>query len=109
METIGQRLEKARKAAGFPTPDDAVQSLGMKYPTYIAHENGTGGFRVQSAVIYARKFKVSLDWLLTGKGKGPGEVDEALDDLLASWAKLTHDEKANIQNTVRIFASRHSI
>lgn len=71
MKTINERLVEARIAAGFDTVSDAVAALGVKYSTYAAHENGTDGFKFEAAIQYARKFKVSLDWLLTGKGRGP--------------------------------------
>ncbi len=41
----------------------------MKEPTYLGHENGSRGFKRDSADKYARKFHVSLEWLLTGKGQ----------------------------------------
>src|SRR5207253_160280 len=46
----------------------AAAALGVKEPTYIGHENGQRGFKRDSADHYARKFHVSLEWLLTGKG-----------------------------------------
>ena len=67
---IGQRLKEARKAAGFKTAKAAAESLGVAYPTYSQHENGTRGI-VREADLYARRFKVSLDWLMRGKGAGP--------------------------------------
>jgi phage repressor protein C with HTH and peptisase S24 domain len=65
----GKRLAKARKAAGFAEATDAARALGMKPPTYLAHENGSRGFPDRRAQDYARKFKISLEWLLTGKGQ----------------------------------------
>lgn len=103
METIGNRLEKARLAAGFTTPLDAATSLGVPYPTYKAHENGTGLFKLDTAAAYARKFKVSLDWLITGKGKGPGEVDETLDALLAVWPSLPDRIRTNLVEFAQSF------
>jgi hypothetical protein len=70
---IGARLTEARKAAGYGSAADAARALGVKYPTYAGHENGSRGLR-GSLEKYARKFGVSVDWLLTGKGDGPGKV-----------------------------------
>lgn len=67
---IGERLKVAREAAGFKTAKQAAQSLGVSYPTYVQHENGTRGI-VREADLYARRFKVSLDWLLRGRGTAP--------------------------------------
>jgi len=73
---LAKRLVEARRAAKFETVADAVRFLGVAYPTYAGHENGSSGFRAKTAELYARKFKVSLDWLLTGRGdmRGQGVV-----------------------------------
>jgi transcriptional regulator with XRE-family HTH domain len=71
MTDPNERLIQARKMAGFSTAQEAADSLGVKYPTYAGHENGTTGMRAPVAEKYAKKFRVSIDWLLTGKGKGP--------------------------------------
>lgn len=65
---MAARLAEARKRAGYETVADAARSLGVKYPTYAGHENGSAGIRHPVAERYARKFKVSLEWLLTGRG-----------------------------------------
>lgn len=73
-EKIAARLRAARLHAGFSSAEEAAASLGIKYPTYAAHENGSRGIgRAQE--LYARRFKVSLDWLKRGIGAGPGESD----------------------------------
>lgn len=68
MEGIGPRLVKARMHAGFATARDAARSLSVNVQTYASHENGHGSVRADTAVKYARKFKVNLEWLLTGRG-----------------------------------------
>lgn len=68
MTEMHERLAQARKEAGYKTARAAAAALGVKEPTYIGHENGLRGFKRDSADQYARKFHVSLEWLLTGKG-----------------------------------------
>lgn len=68
MSEMHERLTAARKEAGYQTTRAAAAALGVKEPTYVQHENGTRGFKRESADSYARKFHVSLEWLLTGKG-----------------------------------------
>lgn len=67
---IGERLKAARIAAGFTTAADAATALGIKYPTYAGHENGSRGLR-SSLEQYGRRYRVTMDWLLTGRGPGP--------------------------------------
>lgn len=71
IEEPHQRLKKARLAAGYNTATAAAEAMGVKVPTYIHHENGRSGL---SRVLerYAAFFRVSADWLLTGRGDMKG-------------------------------------
>lgn len=76
MSTLEERLRRARIAAGYDGPKEAAESLGVSRSTYTQHENGTRGFTRKTAVQYAKKFKVSLDWLLDGRGpQGPRDLE----------------------------------
>lgn len=68
-EAIAARLKAARKDAGFSTVGDAATALNVPYPTYAAHENGSRAFDNEAAAFYAKRFRVSIDWLLTGRGE----------------------------------------
>ena len=68
MTTMAERLTVARKHAGFASAAEAAEALGVPYPTYAGHENGSSGFRSKSGEVYARRFRVSFDWLMNGKG-----------------------------------------
>ncbi|MCG6203670.1 XRE family transcriptional regulator [Rhodopseudomonas sp. HC1] len=67
MKEPFERLQQARKEAGFADAADAAEALGIPLPTYFAHENGSRGLS-RSGKRYADFFKVSLDWLVGGKG-----------------------------------------
>jgi phage repressor protein C with HTH and peptisase S24 domain len=63
-----ERLAKAREQAGYAQPTDAARAMGLKQTsTYLSHENGTRGLS-RAAARYAAFFRVSLEWLLTGRG-----------------------------------------
>lgn len=66
METTADRLKQARQNAGYQSAREAADALGVNYTTYGQHENGTRGVPSRAAEKYARKFKVSLDWLISG-------------------------------------------
>lgn len=72
MNDPAERLKIARLRAGFDTAKEAAESLGFPVSTYIGHENGSRGYPAKRAFTYARKFKVSEQWLLYGTGKAPG-------------------------------------
>jgi SOS-response transcriptional repressor LexA len=62
-----ERLRLARKNAGYKSAADASQAMGIESVSYNHHENGTRGLS-RVAERYARFFRVSLEWLLTGRG-----------------------------------------
>lgn len=61
------RLRAARRAAGYSSAAEAARALTMTSSTYAAYENGQNGY-TKLASRFARKFNVSVDWLLTGRG-----------------------------------------
>ncbi|WP_343715296.1 S24 family peptidase [Inquilinus sp.] len=54
--------------AGYETSSDAARAFGWIVSTYQSHENGHRGLPTKAAQRYARAFKVSASWLLTGEG-----------------------------------------
>lgn len=68
MNTPHERLQRARKEAGYESAADAADAMGAVPATYWGHENGSRGLG-RAAERYATFFHVSLDWLLTGKGQ----------------------------------------
>ncbi|AMM84231.1 S24 family peptidase [Martelella sp. AD-3] len=65
-----KRLEQARIARGFSDAKSAAKFFGWNYYTYIQHENGTRGI-TRAAEKYAKAFRISPAWLLTGEGSSP--------------------------------------
>lgn len=64
-----ERLRAARKAAGFKSARAAALRYHWTPSTYASHENGQTPLPVDAASRYARAFKVSPAWLLTGEGE----------------------------------------
>lgn len=72
MTDASERLQLARKQAGYRSAADAARAMGVAEPTYSAHENGSRGITSKAAQKYARKFNVDAAWLLYG---GPSAVE----------------------------------
>lgn len=106
MSKINERLTEARKRAGFTSALEAADAMGIKYPTYAGHENGTTGLRLEVAERYAKKFKVSLDWLATGRGAGPNGTDPNFQELASIWPQMSEAAQKAIIDTARAFAGR---
>ncbi|WP_366654473.1 XRE family transcriptional regulator [Fodinicurvata sp. EGI_FJ10296] len=62
------RLQLARRKAGFRSANDAALAHGWTISTYRSHENGQRGMKLDAAERYARAYRVSAAWLLTGEG-----------------------------------------
>lgn len=67
MKTASDRLVIARTNAGYASASEAAARFNWPAPTYLSHENGTRGLRLEVAKKYARAFGVSATWLLTGE------------------------------------------
>lgn len=77
VREVHHRLAWARETAGFEKASDAAIAVGEKAPTYLGHENGWRGFGRAKAAKYSRRYRVSLEWLLTGKGEPRPKVQPA--------------------------------
>jgi len=62
-----ERLQRARAKAGYSQATDAARAFGWNENTYRSHENGERGLKPAVAEKYARAFRVSAAWLLTGE------------------------------------------
>jgi len=86
-----ERLRAAREHAGFATAALAAEAVGVPYPTYAGHENGSSGFPSSKGEIYSRKFKVRFEWLMSGRGPMLEIAAPALSEIDAEIARLLPD------------------
>ena len=77
------RLRQAREAAGYDSPIEASRRFGWSEHTYKSHENGIRGIRPAQAHKYAKAFKVSAGWILTGEGIKPPNEKFAWGDVIS--------------------------
>ena len=100
---IGNRLKAARKAAGFLSATEAATALGMNYRTYAGHENGNRGISRNTLELYAKRFGVTTDWLLSGRKDAAGnrykrKIDEKLSFIVKAtgWRQADLAEKLSV-------------
>jgi len=76
--TRGQRLRIARERL-FETSLEAAQALGIPPVSYWQYEHAElpqgRDYGPNEAERFARRFRVSPEWLLTGRGKGIGDSE----------------------------------
>lgn len=73
---FAKRLETARVLRGFKSARAAATRFNWVYDSYAQHENGTRGI-ARAAKKYAKAFKVSEAWLLTGEGPSPSDNENS--------------------------------
>lgn len=88
LMNLNDRLRWARERAGFATVTAAAARLGVNRFSYAQHENGTRGFKREAAELYARRFGVSLSWLLTGRGEPKGNAQCAIVGFVGAGATV---------------------
>jgi transcriptional regulator with XRE-family HTH domain len=82
----GERLKRAREAAGFKTASAAAKANGWNRNTYSSNENGNAAYSYKAARGYAHAFGVSVGWLYDGEephGKRPNARRRRADALLS--------------------------
>ncbi len=65
------RLQAARKKAGFKSGRAAALHFGWSASTYCSHETASRFLQDETAKIYAAAFDVKVKWLLRAEGEGP--------------------------------------
>jgi hypothetical protein len=80
-ELRAARLRQSRIRAGFEDAAKAAERFGWSVITYRSHENAIRGIKPDVGKAYAKAFKTSFSWLMTGEGapSGPGIDAELLE------------------------------
>jgi len=97
------RLQRARLMAGYEKATDAARVMQIAAPTYLAHENGSRGIRSDSGQRYAQFYRVSYEWLMTGKGE-PRSLS-----LDARVRGMTPEEQRQVYEYVEFLESRKGL
>lgn len=61
-----ERLRQLRLAAGYSDMESACDRFGFKYEAYKKHENAERTIRQYKAEVYARAYKSTAAYILTG-------------------------------------------
>lgn len=86
MTLLAERLTEARKKAGYRSARAAAAALGVKYPTYATHENGTRTPKAADIALYSKRFNVSQSYILEGKGSGLDNLSTEQSDAINSFS-----------------------
>ncbi len=101
--TFGDRLAGAREIAGM-TQSQLARRLGVKKKTLEDWEDDIRDPRAMRLSMLAGLLNISLLWLLTGEGDGPGDLGNATSYVRGSHQLL--DEIRAISATMSLNAER---
>ncbi len=89
----GRRLRLARRLAGFRSTTAAAATTGLMRTTLSAHETGQNSLSEKMALLYAEAFRVSADWLTTGKLPSgyPWDIEQQLPSIIETYGELDKD------------------
>lgn len=93
MDDPHERLQAARARAGFDEATDAARAFGWNENTYRSHENGQRGLRRDVAERYAKRFRVTVGWLLTGEGSMEQRNVAAVMGRIGAGAEIVPDDE----------------
>lgn len=105
MTDPAERLRIARLRAGFTTGKEAAESMGVRVSTYLGHENGSRGIKPGMATRYAKKFKVTEQWLLYGVGDPPGSNGDVKAEVVSIIDRLPPLQRAEALGYLRALAT----
>jgi len=100
--TFGDRLSGAREEAGM-TQEQLAKRIGVKIKTMKAWENNLSEPRANRLSHLAGMLNVTLRWLLTGEGTGPG--NPVVGDLSPDVNVLL-EELRDVQNQLALSSER---
>lgn len=112
--TFGDRLAGARELAGM-TQAQLAKRLGVKKKTMDDWENDLRDPRAMRLSMLAGLLNVSLRWLLTGEGEGPGEPGVATSytrgshQLLDEMRAISADMRLNAERLARVEEELHGL
>ncbi|WP_113913197.1 helix-turn-helix domain-containing protein [Roseovarius dicentrarchi] len=101
--TFGDRLAGARELAGM-TQAELAKRLGVKKKTMDDWENDVRDPRAMRLSMLAGLLNVSLLWLLTGEGDGPG--DPGIANSYVRGGRQLMDEIRDISEQMRLASER---
>lgn len=78
MGEPSDRLQQARREAGYAGPAEAAARFGWNANTYKSNENGNAPFSFKKAQSYAKAFGVRVEWLYGGLGAMRGATVEVV-------------------------------
>jgi transcriptional regulator with XRE-family HTH domain len=108
MEEPFERLRRARERANLTGPAEAARKFGWNKETYKSHENGARGIRRSVAERYAKAFRVSAAWILTGEDESASTLSRDEQALVNKYRKLPPEGQRAIFAVADSYLSRET-
>jgi transcriptional regulator with XRE-family HTH domain len=99
-EEIGHRLRAARKAKGLSVATMA-ERLEITVGAIRHHENGTRPPSARQIALYSKAYAVSTDWIILGRGRGPGDKGADIIDIFDHIPERDRPHALEVMRTFR--------
>lgn len=86
-EDVGKRLHTARKARGL-SRKVVAERLHVSEAAVQHHESGKNDPSLPLLARYSRIYKISTDWIILGKGKGPLDARDPREAVLEVFDQI---------------------
>lgn len=97
--SLADRLKDARVVLGL-SQAQAAKRLGVSPSLVSQHENNNRTPQPDEIVQYARLYKATTDWLLTGRGNGP---DAQAAEVVEIFERIADRDKPRAMRILRSF------
>lgn len=92
---IGERLQQARKGAGYRSARAFARAQSMPESTYSQHETGKRSLNPEMVIYYSQCFNVDPGWLVSGREPGI-DVKQLRERLTVAIQKLMPDYQVHL-------------
>lgn len=107
LSPLARRLRLARQAKEL-TVEDVASALELTPGAIRHHENDQREPTLKVLQQYCSLYRVSADWLLYGRGKGPKDPEDLTDEALRTFHEIKKERQPQALDVLRALAEKKS-
>lgn len=104
-EDVGKRLKRARQARKL-SREQVSTRLGISVSAVQHHESGRNDPTMDNLAKYSKTYRISTDWIILGKGKGPLDPRDPREAILEVWDQLTPSDQPRVLSLAQSFLNQ---
>lgn len=104
-QDVGERLKQACKVRGW-SRKIVAERMHLTEGAIQHHESGDNDPTMPNLAKYSRIYKVSTDWIILGKGKGPLDQRDPREAVLEVWDDIAPSRQPQAFAVLQTFLSK---